>query len=93
MNLITSTRRIASTAAAVGLVSLATAVPAAAITDPGPPVSQGPTAPAREVVVHDAGGIEYVQIGLGAAGGLALAGAAAALGSRRRGVRLVNHPA
>jgi hypothetical protein len=94
MVLTSSTRRIASTVAAVGVISFATAVPATAITDPGPPVSQGSTTSVREVVVHDGdNGVEYGQIALGAAGGLVLAGATAALGAKRRGMRLVNHPA
>ena len=89
MVLTSSTRRIASTVAAVGVIS-----PATAITDPGPPVSQGSTTSVREVVVHDGDhGVEYGQIALGAAGGLVLAGATAALGAKRRGMRLVNHPA
>jgi hypothetical protein len=90
MDLTTTTRRIASTVAATGVLSLATALPAAAIPDPGPPVSpggpttQGSSSIVREVVHEDDNAVEYLQIGLGAAGGLVLAGvAAAALGARR----------
>jgi hypothetical protein len=95
MDLTTTIRRIASTVAATGLLSLATALPAAAIPDPGKPVptgdqaSQGSTSIVREVVVHeDDNAFEYVQVGLGAAGGMALAGVAAAvLVARRHGAR------
>jgi hypothetical protein len=100
MDLIT-TRRIASTAAAIGVLSLATAMPAAAIPDPGTPRPTGaPASPSstgivREVVVHeDDDALEYVQIGLGAFGGVFVAGAAAvALGARRHGTRHAASPA
>jgi hypothetical protein len=101
MNLTTTTRRIASTVAALGVLSLATALPAAAIPDPGTPVSTGAptsqrsTSIVREVVVHeDDNAVEYLQIGLGAAGGLVLAGAAAAaLGARRHRTQDAMNPA
>lgn len=111
----TTTRRILATTAAAGVLSIATALPATAIPEPGSPGSadnsqrhdQGlylrrtahgaaePTTSAntttntREVVVdHD---VEYLQIGLGALAGMAVAGAAA-VGVRRLGHR-APHPA
>lgn len=80
-----TTRRILSTAAATGIVALATALPASA-----KPVWVEPAAPTPgwqppeiiEVLVDD-NAWEYGQIGLGALAGATAAGAAA-LALRRR---------
>lgn len=94
MRLSTTARRLACGIATTGVLSLASALPAAAITDPGPPVQQGSATSVREVVVHDEdGSVELAQIGLGVIGGVALASAAVALGARRNGGHLVNRPA
>jgi hypothetical protein len=99
MDLTTTTRRIASTVAATGVLSLATALPAAAIPDPGPPFPNGASniersTTVREVVHEDDNAIEYLQIGVGAAGGLVLAGvAAAAFGARRHRTQHAMNPA
>lgn len=80
MKLTTTTRRIASTFAAAAIASLATVAPAAAIPDPGPSIptdSVGTTAVVREIVHEDDDAVEYLQVGLGAAAGVALAGGAA----------------
>lgn len=87
----TTTRRILSAAAATGVLSLATAMPATAKPDPGFPGSSGESTTSdsgtktviREVLVDD-DALEYLQIGLGALAGMAAAGAAAVT-VRRRG--------
>jgi hypothetical protein len=118
-----TTRRIITTAAAAGVLSLGTALPVSAAPDPGATGSGGnagatttgnhhtrtvrndpsaivdhptrtvrndpSTIVVREVVDDDA--VAYVQIGLGALAGMALAGAAA-VGLRRR-ERHTPHPA
>lgn len=95
----TTTRRIISTTAVAGVLSIATALPATAEPDWGQPgsdttaVSSSTSAPQtviREVFVDD-GAVEYLQIGLGALAGMAVAGAAA-VGARRL-VRQAPHPA
>jgi hypothetical protein len=75
----TTTRRILSTAAAAGVLSIATALPASAEPDWGSPGSTGdPGMPVqtRDVPIDD-NAVEYVQIGLGALAGMVVAGAAA----------------
>ena len=118
-----TTRRIITTAAAAGGLSLGTALPVSAAPDPGATGSAGhggatmvgdhprrtvrndpsatvehptrtvrndpSTVVVREVVDDEA--VAYVQIGLGALAGMALAGAAA-VGLRRR-ERHAPHPA
>jgi len=80
MQLSTTTRRIAATFAAATIASLVTVAPAAAIPDPGPPTptaSAGATTVVREIVHEDDDAVEYLQVGLGAAAGVVLAGGAA----------------
>lgn len=80
----TTTRRILSAAAATGVLSIATALPAEAEPDAGWDGNIGGTSASdggtqtviREVVVDD-DALEYLQIGLGALAGMAVAGAAA----------------
>lgn len=83
-----SHRRLLAGLAASGLITLVTAVPAAAIPDPGSPLPQGggSTTVVREVqVTADDDSLELLQIGLGALGGVVVAAAgAAAIGGRRR---------
>ena len=101
----TTIRRILTTAAATGVLSLATAVPGVAKpewTEPAassdgsssplcsPPPACYPTGETRTVtreVQVDDDAWEYVQLGLGALAGAAVAGTAAAAGValRRRG--------
>lgn len=87
----TTTRTILSTTAAAGVLSLATVAPAFAEPDWGTPGSSGATIEntdqgaqtvIREVLVDD-NSLEFLQIGLAALAGVAVAGAAAA-GVRRR---------
>ncbi|QBR91464.1 hypothetical protein [Nocardioides euryhalodurans] len=86
----TTTRTILSTTAAAGILSLAAVAPASAEPDWGVPGSsgtatstsgQGPQTVIREVFVDD-DSLEYLQIGLAALAGMAVAGAAA-VGVRR----------
>jgi len=95
-----NTRRALTGLAFGGLLTLATAVPAAAIPDPGPPApgaGNGSGSIVREVEVSvDDNAVEFLQLGLGALGGMALVGVgAAALSSRRHnaGTRQAPHPA
>jgi len=86
----TAVRRTASALGACALLALLLAAPAAARLDPGtggrdfdvvvpnPRTGQGPG------VVLDDDAVEYVQVGAGIVAGMALAGAGAALVSRRR---------
>lgn len=93
--------RISTAAGAVALGAMALAGPAGAVIDPGVPgtqgtvnMSKGTSGPAGTVdsPTADDGTIEYVQIGLGALGGVALAGAGvAAAGAARH--RRQAHPA
>lgn len=93
-----TTRRILATAAAAGVLSVATALPAGAEPDPGYPGStgvsattqDGPQTVIRQVLVDD-NALEYLQLGLGALAGIGVAGAAMA-GVRRVGHR-APHPA
>ena len=80
-------RRILAGLAGGGVLTLVTAVPAAAIPDPGsPPSVGGTTTVVREVQVRaDDDALELLQIGLGALGGVVVAAAgAAAIGIRRQ---------
>lgn len=85
----TNTRRTLCTGAAAGLISMAVAMPAAAKpewTEPAAPADGSDTSESttliREVLVDD-GAWEYLQIGLGAAAGAAVAGAASVALRRR----------
>lgn len=79
------TRRSLAALAAAGVLSLATAVPATAVNLPDPlgdGISRGGDFPPTPVNDNS---VELIQVGLGALGGIALAGAgAAALRSRRQ---------
>jgi hypothetical protein len=93
----TPTRRILSTAAATGVLSLAATVPAVAKpewTEPAAPANGSttsePTTGIREVFVDD-DSWEYVQIGLGALAGASLVGVAAV--ALRRHDQHAPHPA
>ncbi|QZY30385.1 hypothetical protein [Nocardioides coralli] len=90
----TTARRIFSTTAVTAVLSIATAVPASAEPDWGVPGSTGgggaTTTQVREVPIDD-NALEYLQIGLGALAGMAVAGAAAV--SVRRFGHHAPHPA
>lgn len=95
----TTTRTILSTTAAAGVLSLAAVAPASAEPDWGTPGSRGTTIEdtgqgsqtvIREVLVDD-NSLEYLQIGLAALAGVAVAGAAAA--GVRRHEHHAAHPA
>lgn len=96
----TTTRRMISTAAAAGVLSLATAVPVAAEPvwiEPAAPTN-GATSSQPETVIHevrvDDDAWEYVQLGLGALVGVTLVGAAGAAGvALRRRAHHAPHPA
>lgn len=88
MTLSNGTRRILAGLAGGGLLTLVTALPAAAIPDPGSPAAVGgePTTVVREVQIPaDDDALELLQVGLGALGGVVVAAAGAAmLGARRQ---------
>jgi hypothetical protein len=87
MSSIITTRKTYSALAASGFIMLVTALPAAAITDPGPPLpaSADPSSTAVHEVAVDEGHGEFLHVGLGALGGMAVAGVgAAAIGARRQ---------
>jgi hypothetical protein len=90
----TSARRIAAAAGATGLIALCLAAPASARTDPGtgglheqyPAVGgtePAATAPITRVLRIDDDAVEVLQLGAGAAAGLALGGAGMVLIMRR----------
>jgi len=82
----TSARRTASAFAASALVALVVAAPAAARQDPGTGgVDQVAAVPASAppIIEVDDDAVEMLQIGAGLLAGLALAGAGAAMVSRR----------
>lgn len=84
MNHHSTLQRGACTLAAAATLGLALAGPASARPDPGEPV---PTPSGSVHVIEtpvDDNAVELLQVGGGLAAGLALAGAAAALASRRR---------
>ncbi|WP_345201116.1 hypothetical protein [Fodinibacter luteus] len=80
--------RTSGVLAATALAGLLLAAPAQAIPDPGtggrdfPPGTFGP-APKGTTIVVDDDAVEYLQIGAGLIAGVALAGAGAAMVSRR----------
>jgi hypothetical protein len=85
----TPARRTASALAASALIALLAAAPAAARQDPGtggrdfgPGDRVSSPTPAGTLVVDD-DAVEYLQVGAGLLAGIALAGAGAALVSRR----------
>jgi hypothetical protein len=104
---ITTFHRAAATVAATGLIALSLAGPAAARPDPGTGSQQelrckagcyiGGDTPSGSVSVPrlDDNGVEYVQLGAGLLAGLALAGAGAAVVSRRSHAHAAHaaHPA
>jgi hypothetical protein len=69
-----------------GLLTLATALPATAGQAPGVvlPDPVGTPVPQTRVLFVDDNALEFIQIGLGAVGGIALAGAGAATMRSRR---------
>jgi hypothetical protein len=89
----TTTRTMLSTTAAAGILSLAAVSPASAEPDWGVPGSSGtsPGQPTEIRVFVDDNSLEYLQIGLAALAGMAVAGAAA-VGVRRHEHR-APHPA
>ncbi|HET7276675.1 MAG TPA: hypothetical protein VFJ22_01230 [Dermatophilaceae bacterium] len=90
MSRTTAVRRGAAALGASGLIALSLAGPAAARQDPGNGDLHGPSIivpvdpnPMPPVVRVDDNALEYLQIGGGLLAGMALAGAGAALVSRR----------
>lgn len=84
MTLNTTLRRSLCAVGAAAALGLSVAGPASARVDPGEPVgSNRPAPPPRPPTFIDDNAIEWVQVGGGVLAGLALAGAGAALGSRR----------
>lgn len=80
----TRTRRSLAALAAGGVLTLATALPATAVVLPDP-IGNGSSSSVVEVpVAFDDNALEFVQIGLGALGGIALATAGAAAVRARR---------
>lgn len=84
-----SVRRTGSALGATALLALLLAAPAAARPDPGTggrdfgPVTTQPE-PLPPAIPMDDEAVEYLQVGVGILAGIALAGAGAALVSRRR---------
>lgn len=80
----TRTRRSLAALAAGGVLALGTALPATAVLLPDP-IGSGSSSRVVEVPVpFDDNALEFIQIGLGALGGVALAGAGAAVMRTRR---------
>ncbi len=78
------TRRSLAALAIGGIITLATALPSRAVVLPDP-IGRDSSSHVREVPRYfDDNALEVVQIGLGALGGLALAGAGAAVMRTRR---------
>lgn len=78
------THRSLAALAAGGILTLATALPSAAVVLPDP-IGADSSPTVREVpVFFDDNAVEFIQIGLGALGGIALAGAGAAVVRTRR---------
>lgn len=76
-------RRSLAALAAGGILTLATALPATAVVEPG--IGGGSsTQPRVPTTVVDDDALEYIQISLGVVGGIALAGAGAAAMRARR---------
>lgn len=94
MHLDTTSRRAAAALAGTALAAIITVTPAHARQDPGELLTDAGTSqldrsdgsqpgPASLTVDDDA--VEYLQVGLGALGGMVLVGAVAAAASRRHG--------
>lgn len=81
-------RNAAATIAVSGFTLMALSIPATAIPDPGEPVGQGSTGTTTTIheieVPVDDNSVEYGQIALGAAAGMALVGTGAAVAASRR---------
>ena len=73
-------RRVGSAVGAAALGAMVLAGPVSAASDPGP-VPNDPIGPSQTV---SESGVEYVQVGLGTLGGMALGGAAVVAAGRAR---------
>jgi hypothetical protein len=78
-------QRFAATAVVTGCASLALAAPASAMVDPAPPPNPGGRSLSDGSVVVVTDDSPWLEIGIGALAGLAIAGAGVAVASAARG--------